>query len=322
MNAQPVKIKYSFLKILTGSDLSRRRLPLMQAESVNPGPVLFLTACAHGDEVGGIAVIQEVFKQIRTQLLRGSVIAFPLMNPTGFETTSRSIVMSEEDLNRSFPGNPRGTLAQRIADIIFTHIVNTRPAVVLDLHNDWSRSIPYAVIDPMTDPGCAEAYDKTLRFASMTGFINVLEPEEHAHENTLTCSLIKINIPALVLELGESYVVNETNIRFGIDSIFNILRELEMVKSAGEPFLYPAPEIARSRVLHYFERPLSSTSGIIRLNVKPGDFVRKGRKLARIYNAFGKHLETLTAMHDGIVLGTTDYSVAFPGATVIVFGNL
>ena len=90
--ANQQKVKYSFLKILTGSDLSRRRLPFMAIESVRPGPVVWLTGCIHGDEVTGIVTIQEVFKNIRKQPLRnGSLYAFPLMNPIGFETASRNI---------------------------------------------------------------------------------------------------------------------------------------------------------------------------------------------------------------------------------------
>jgi predicted deacylase len=68
------RVKYSFLKILTGSDLSRRRLPFMSVESSKAGPVVWLTGWMHGDEVTGIVTIQEVFKKIQKQaLLRGAV---------------------------------------------------------------------------------------------------------------------------------------------------------------------------------------------------------------------------------------------------------
>jgi predicted deacylase len=320
MKKENVKISYSFVKILTGSDLSRRRLPLMHAESPHPGPVVWLTACAHGDEVGGIATIQEVFKKIKAALKKGSLYAFPLMNPTGFETTSRQIVMSKEDLNRSFPGDENGSLAERIADKIFSYIESTGPELVLDLHNDWSKSIPYTLIDPDPGSGHREAYEKAKSFAAETGFLNILETEEYGYNNTLTYSLLRKNIPALALELGESYVVNEINIGYGIGSVWNILGDLGMVDTADGTFSYNLPDDVKDRVLSYTDRPFCSYSGIIRFMVRPGDMVKKGQKLARIHNAFGKHLETLTALHDGIVLGHTDYAVAFPGAKIIVFG--
>ena len=149
------KTGYSFLKIMTGSDLSRRRIPMMTIKSGRPGPVVWLTACIHGDEVGGMVVIQELFRYIRRNPLRcGSLYALPLMNPIGFEMAARHVTMSKEDLNRSFPGNRQGTLAQRIADRIMTAIGETGPDLVIDLHNDWMRSIPYAVIEPPPGGDC------------------------------------------------------------------------------------------------------------------------------------------------------------------------
>ena len=145
---------------MTGSDLSRRRLPFMSAVSENPGPVLWLTDCGHGDEICGIVIIQEIFRKIRRILLNGSVYAFPLMNPIGFETASRNITVSREDLNRSFPGAMTGTLGEIIADRIFSTIMETSPALVLDLHNDWIKSIPYTLIDSNPGSTYGTAYKK------------------------------------------------------------------------------------------------------------------------------------------------------------------
>ena len=57
-----------------------------------------------------------------------------------------------------------------------------------------------------------------------------------------------------------------------------------------------------------------------RLDVHVGDVVKAGQPLARIVNAFGRRLETMTAAEDGIVLGHSDSSVAFPGVPVMAFG--
>lgn len=55
---------------------------------------------------------------------------------------------------------------------------------------------------------------------------------------------------------------------------------------------------------------------------KPGDIVTKGRAVARIYNTFGKLQDTVRALDDGIVLGHSDSSVAFPGAPIMAFGMI
>lgn len=313
------KVKYSFLKILTGSDLSRRRLPFMAIESSNPGPVVWLTGCIHGDEVTGIITIQEVFKAIRKQpLLNGSLYAFPLMNPIGFETASRNITLSKEDLNRSFPGDKIGSVAERIADKIFSTIKETNPALVLDLHNDWMKSIPYTVVDPNPGSTHNKAYEQALKVAGESGFLVLQEAEDVT--GSFSYSLLEHDIPALTIELGESYVVNEKNVEYGVKSIMRILAYLKMVAKPAEDFAYQAPEMSKGKILKFSSLPVSSASGIIRFQAKPGDFVRKDRPVAKIYNAFGKLQDTLLCKQDGVVLGHSDYSVAFPGAPVMAFG--
>lgn len=315
----PQKVKYSFLKILTGSDLSRRRLPFMSVESVNPGPVVWLTGCIHGDEVTGIVTIQEVFKRLqRRPLTKGSLYAFPLMNPIGFEAASRNITISREDLNRSFPGDKSGSLAERIADKIFGTIKETNPSLVLDLHNDWMKSIPYAVIDANPGGAYRKTYEKTKAIAEKSGFLVILETEELV--KSFSYSLLQHNIPALTIELGESYVVNEKNVEYGVRSILGILAFLEMIEQMDETFSFGLPKSVKGKALKFSSQPVSSASGIIRFLAKPGDVVQKGQAVAKIYNTFGKLQDTILSLSNCIVLGHSDSSVAFPGAPVMAFG--
>ncbi len=312
----PVKVRYSFIRIMSGSDLSRRQLPFMRAESSVPGPVLWLTGCVHGDEVGGIVVIQEIFKRIRaTGLVRGKVLAFPLMNPLGFETASRDIIHSSEDLNRSFPGTSSGTLAQRIADRVFTTITGTGADLVVDLHNDWIKSIPYCLIDPANESFGSGIYEKITGIAEKTGFLTVCDSE--TIPGSFTYNLIKNGIPSITMELGESYVVNERNIELGVGAILNLMKYLGMVGPDYEPVPFPLTEQYLGTVYHYTTEPLSSTSGIIRFIEKPGNRVRSGQTVARIYNTFGKLQETVIAKNHSIILGHSDLSAVFPGLPVI-----
>ncbi|MBI2431369.1 MAG: hypothetical protein HYV26_00645, partial [Candidatus Hydrogenedentes bacterium] len=80
------------------------------------------------------------------------------------------------------------------------------------------------------------------------------------------------------------------------------------------------PEGYADRVLHYSDRPYSSSSGILRFLARPGDRVTLGQPIAEVYNAFGKMQEKLVALNDSIVLGHADSSVVFPGMPVMAFG--
>ena len=313
------RVEFSFIKILTGSDLSNRRLPIMSIKSINPGPIVWLTACVHGDEVGSMVVVQEIFRKIKKRgLLRGTVYAFPLLNPLGFENYSRNITLSKEDINRSFPGKKNGSLAEMIADKIFNTITETKPTLVLDLHNDWRRSIPYTIIDPIPEGISKDVYTSTKVFGKKTGFPLILDTDDI--NTSLAYNLLKNNIPSLTLELGESYVVNEVDVRLGVGAVWNVLEYLQMVNPLEKPVNYRIPIEVRDKILFYSQEPTTRSSGIIRFLVKPEDVVRKGEPIAKIYNSIGKLVETLNALDDGIVLGYSDSSLAFPGAAIMAFG--
>ncbi len=300
---------------MAGHDLSVRRIPIMEIDSIEEGPLVVLTACMHGDEIGGTVVVHELFKLLQKNLVCGHVLAFPLLNPFGFENMSRRISISDEDLNRSFPGNPKGTLAQRIAAIVMDKIMALTPKIVLDLHNDWNKSIPYVVIDNVQD---SEQLNLLHHYAK----ISKLPPIQESERITGSFSYIlnSFNIPALTLELGESLIINERNVAFGISAVMNILDELGMVKGREVTFVPDIYGVVHDRILTYSSSPLCSGSGIIRFLRKPGDIVRKGDKLAKVYNAFGKLTETIISVHHGIILGHNDDAVAYPGSPVMAFG--
>jgi predicted deacylase len=273
----------------------------------------------HGDEVTGIVTIQEVFKKIQKRsLLRGSVYAFPLMNPIGFETGSRNITLSREDLNRSFPGDKNGSLAERIADKILNTVKQTNPSLVLDLHNDWMKSICYTLVDPCPGSSQRQAYKTAVTLANRSGFPVVLETDDVT--SSLSYSLLKEGIPALTIELGESYVVSEKNVESGVGSVLGILGYLGMIELENDLLSPQVPNELTKKRLKFSFGPVSSVSGIIRFLAKPGDIVSSGQAVAKIYNTFGKLQDTIRCTADGVVLGHSDSSVAFPGAPVMAFG--
>jgi len=310
-----VKTNYYFLQVMTGYDLSKRRIPVMEMESNIKGPLVVLTACMHGDETGGTVVVHELFRVLKKSLKCGTIMAFPILNPFGFEITSRRISISNEDLNRSFPGNINGSLAQRIAAILMENIITRKPDLVLDLHNDWNKSIPYTIIDNIDDSVVLSKLHKYARISKLPAI-----QESERISSSFSYCLNKSGNPALTLELGESLIINEKNVIYGINAVLNILSALDMLTHRDDLPGFELPAEVKNNILTYSPGPVCSGSGIIRFSKKPGDMVKKGDKLARVYNAFGKLSETINASQAGIILGHNDYAVAYPGSAVMAFG--
>ena len=179
-------------------DIAQRQIPVLNADSGIPGPVVWLTACIHGDEVGGVAVVHDVVAAVRKSGLRcGSVRAVPLVNSMGFETVSRFFNSDREDLNRCFPGRADGTMGQQVARRLFDTMSKSAPSLVIDIHNDWVRSIPYILIEAARSDRYADADRAALRLARAAGLLLVADPDTYQPtHNTLSGALMAAGVPA------------------------------------------------------------------------------------------------------------------------------
>ena len=107
-------------------------VPVIVLNGKGPGPVLCLTAAVHGDELNGIEVTRRVLDDIDLEELNGAVIGVPIVNIQGFYRGTRYLP-DRRDLNRYFPGNPKGSAATRMAHSFFTDVVKHCSALI-DLH--------------------------------------------------------------------------------------------------------------------------------------------------------------------------------------------
>lgn len=300
---------------------------MIEARSGREGPSVWLTAGVHGDEVGGIVVVQEIFARLRRHPLRaGRLSAFPMLNPFGFETASRPIPSSQEDLNRAFPGDPHGTLAQRIAHLVGERIRADAPDLVLDLHNDWIRSIPYALIDPRPlHLAGRDAHARAREAARATGLPMVDEQEEGISRatlrSTLSGSLLEAGVPALTLELGAAHSVEEESVRTGIEAVWRALGSLGLVECEPGPPPLALPRGYAGRVLRYGHKPCPTSAGIVRFRVGPGERIEAGAELASVHDVFGRRVELLRAERDALVLACADSALALPGSPVVALAS-
>ena len=224
-----------------------------------------------------------------------------------------------------FPGAANGSRGERIAHAVFSEIQASQPAVVLDLHNDWNSSIPYAVIDPSAGFPTRKTKETVENYAKRTKLIVAHEEEKTERKSwkkTLSGCLMLHGIPALTLELGSAHNNRAANMQAGIAGIWNILESLAMVvpRAIRQPF--PVPKAFRKKTLVYSDKPRAQASGTLEYAVRPGTVVWKGRIIAKVLSTSGKILETLKARHDGILLGYADSKISRPDFEAFAFAVL
>lgn len=315
-------LKYSKRLIdITGMrDIIQRRVPVLSLDSQRPGPTVWLAGCIHGDEPGGTAIIHEVVRTIREIGMRsGSIHALPLVNSMGFENVSRFVNSDREDLNRCFPGDPKGSMGERIARRLFDMISKSAPELVIDLHNDWIQSVPYVLIEPRAHFRKSGLRKRTIEAARAAGLLIVQDTDpSEALSRTLTGALVETGTAAFTLEAGGAGGIVEAGVEAGMRSVLAVLERLDML--AGDVPGVPAP--ASARVLGYTSRPRCTSSGLVRFAVAPGDAIAPGDVVARVYSAFGSVEETLRAESAGFVLGVADHARAVPGSEVVAIAEI
>ncbi|MCH2202876.1 MAG: M14 family metallopeptidase [Fuerstiella sp.] len=99
----------------------------------HPGKTLLTTGGVHGDEYEGPVAIQDVFEELDPQSLHGTFAAIPILNTPAYTAATREGGWDHQNLARIFPGNPTGTMSERIANAFATYILG-QSDFYADLH--------------------------------------------------------------------------------------------------------------------------------------------------------------------------------------------
>lgn len=296
-------IEIPVAKLPTDTSLS---LPVAVINGLRPGPKVWLNAAIHGDELNGVEIIRQLLPQLRPRELSGTIIAVPIVNVFGFVTATRYLP-DRRDLNRSFPGSSRGSLSSRLARLFMTEVVS-RCDYGIDYHtgSDHRTNLPQLRVDLTVRD--------TWRLARAFGTAVVI----HApiRDGSLRSVCTQRGIPLLVFEGGEANRFNEGAIRVGVEGTLRVLAELGMRPPSEPPHEVMPLFVRRTR----WER--ARRSGIVRIDVYPGQLVQRGDAIGVIADALGASTRPVRAPITGVVLGYTRNPIVSQGDALVHLADL
>ena len=277
-------------------------MPVQVINGRRSGPHLFVSAAIHGDELNGIEIIRRLLRVRMLNRLRGSLIAVPILNVFGVLNHSRYLP-DRRDLNRSFPGTEKGSLAARLADLVMREIVS-QCTHGIDLHTGaLHRSNLAQIRANLDDP-------ETERLARAFGVPVLLNSD--LRDGSLRQAAAEMGVPMLLYEAGEALRFDEMSIHRGLAGIVNVMRELGMLPASRKPRrAHKEPVVARSSF--WVRAPMG---GILRTHVRLGEKVEKTTLLASISDPFGNQETTLTPPYGGIVIGRSSLPLVNEGDAV------
>ncbi len=263
----------------------------------DPGPTVLLVGGVHGDEINGIQIVRKAIEYRKFENLKcGSVIAIPLLNVFGFINFSRD-VPDGKDVNRSFPGTLKGSLASRVARAMTKEIL-PNANYLMDFHTGGSSrynlpQIRYSVLDK-------RARDIAKVFSPPVILQKGMIP------NSFRKTAFEMGIPAIVYEGGESVRLDGYSIDRGYEGMLRVLQHLALVEYAP---------IEKEEPLHFTKTSWirAPKSGLFMWTKKSGNYIVKGEPVGLIKDPQGSSSDRVLANRNGYIIGHNNTSVVHVG---------
>ncbi len=284
-------------------------MPVHVIRSFTDGPIVFLSAAIHGDELNGVEIIKEVMQMIAKVDIVGTIIAVPIVNVFGFNNQSRYLP-DRRDLNRSFPGSASGSLAARMAHMFVKEIVS-KCTHGIDFHTGAIHRSIFPQIRVNTKN------QKALDFAKAFGAPIILNSD--VKDGSLRETGKKNGVVTMVYEAGQALRFEEEAIKIGKQGCLNALHSIGVYPKTPSKIKNP---LGKSSILiqdSFWVR--SPKGGTLRLKVELGQFVKVGEKIGQISGPFGQQIEDVLSTHEGYIIGVNHLPLVTIGTAIVHIGT-
>lgn len=283
------------------------KVPIIIERSKKDGPTLLLVGGIHGDEVNGIEIIRRLLFLKLVEPEFGAVICMPVANVFAFLNLSRKFA-DGRDLNRSFPGNKRGSLASQVAYSIINNVVSHADFVV-DLHTGSADRFNYPQVRfDHEHPGSAELA------AAFGAPFKLLQRK--APKGSFRRVLNEIGKPSIVYEGGKSRNIDERAVEAGVSGVMNVLGHLKIGKAKARK-----ARVGKSIFLKQSQWIRARNSGMFQPLVDNGTFVQKGRVLGYVNGPYAQFQKKIVSPADGYIFCVNEASVVYAGDAVFHLGQ-
>ena len=283
---------------LTGLSAS---LALQVLHGARPGPCVFVSAAIHGDEINGIPIIQKLAEQLEPKDMAGTLILAPAVNIYGLVNHARYLP-DRRDLNRSFPGSARGSLAAQLANVFLEHVI-VKSTLGIDLHT--------AAVHRYNLPQVRIAADNPYLVELAMAFGAPVIIESPLRDGSMRELAHQRGTPMLLFEAGEALRFDRLSIDIGAEGVERVLAHIGMIDADDGLASVGIP--ARANKSSWVRSPRGGISHRVR---KSGDTVHAGDVLATVTGLFGEDSMEMVSPIDGIIIGHATLPVVNQGDAI------
>ncbi|MPV86017.1 N(2)-acetyl-L-2,4-diaminobutanoate deacetylase DoeB [Ostreibacterium oceani] len=315
-------IQHGFLRLPYSRDDSAWgavMIPIAQIKN-GEGPTALVTGGNHGDEYEGQIALLDFVNTCQLDDIQGTVIVVPAMNYPAAQVGSRVSPIDKGNLNRSFPGNPIGSVTEKIADY-FTRYLVPRADYVLDMHSGGKTLdfIPFAACHYLADKAQEARCEAAMQAFGAPYEVKMLEIDATSLYDTAVEEQGKTFVTT---ELGGAGTTTPETVAIAKRGVANFLRHAGILQTlAEEEQQAPAIRIDMPDNRSYV---FAEHEGILEPCVGLGDYVEQGQLVAKVH--IGHRTAVLPfeyyAPRDGIVITRNFSSKLKMGDCLLVIGEI
>ena len=269
---------------------------------------LCIVTGTHDDELEGQMVCYEMARRLNEAIgsLDGQVEIYPALNPLGIDTIQRGIPNFDLDMNRIFPGNKEGSVAEQTAYAIIEDLKGAD--LVIDIHssNLYLRETPQARINVLDE-------ERLVPIAQMLNIDFVwVHDAATVLESTLAHSLNSTGTDCVVVELGVGQRINHKMCYRLVDGIFNLMADMGMWSGYVNKAQISKPLLCKGDNVEFLN---AATSGVFITELKCGIVVAKGEEIGQIVEPLtGKILSRVVSPCEGYLFTIRAYPIVYEGS--------
>ena len=270
-------------------------IPVVVINGTRPGPVLWVDGAIHGDEPEGPLCCQILLREVKPEMLSGTLVLVPVLNVAAFEAASRGNPLDtfSHDMNRIYPGRRDGYLSERVAHAHFQWMTKVAD-MEISIHSGGAHSFLAPAMFTDERPESVEL--GTAMGPGWGCMMSSFNPK-----GSPMAAMGEAGKVGITVEYGgRSHTSPELFAKVGrvlADAILNVLRHYRMLPGEAKY------DVDRTKGTQ--EALLAPASGLFlpEPDIRFLAPMKKGDRVATIVNLFGDELAVLSAPADGMIFG-------------------
>lgn len=294
------------------------KIPIISIKN-GDGPKILLTGGVHGDEFEGPLALQDLARSISEKDIRGQLIIIPAMNLPAINQSTRLSPLDGRDLNRCFPGNPLGTITEKISCYVATQLL-PRVEYVVDFHSG-GHSLEFLPVIIMHDLEDKLQRDITYHAMKLFGGSQALILEELDGGGMFDSYCEQQGKIFLTTELAGGNYVNSAALNIAKEGLKRLLQGLEFFTAKQAVAVQAKPQKVYQVPNHNYYAH-AETAGYFEARVNVGEPVAKDQVIGYLHDLthIEKQPQAIVANASGTVMARRALAASQIGDCLFVLG--